>query len=250
MEFQTILASVEDRIGTITLNRLESRNSISVQMRREISACLETWKTVPEIGAVIFTGAGTTFSAGFDLKEFGNPALFDELYFTSSQYHRDVWHFPKPTIAAVNGPAMAGGFDLATICDIRICSATALFGHPEIKFGIPPLFTPLRWLIGDGLARDLCLTGRRIDAAEALRIGLVSEVTQGDLMERVTALARQILEAPLPALQFLKGYLKDNANRGFEESFCVEHDKAFQEWLLKKAVEAAKNSISKEGGRR
>jgi enoyl-CoA hydratase/carnithine racemase len=241
MEFQTIITSAKDRIGTIMLNRPESRNAISVQMRREISACLETWKGSTEIGVVIFTGAGTTFSAGFDLKEFGNPALFAELYFTSSQYHRDIWHFPKPTIAAVNGPAMAGGFDLAAICDIRICSAIALFGHPEIKFGIPPLFTPLRWLIGDGLARDLCLTGRRIDAAEAFRLGLVSEVTEeGDLVENAAGLARQILEAPLPALQYVKGYLKDNANRGFEESFCVEHDKAFQEFLLTKAAEAAR----------
>jgi len=240
MEFQTILISVKDRIGTITLNRPESRNAISVQMRREISACLEAWKGSTEIGVVILTGAGTTFSAGFDLKEFGNPALFDELYFTSSRYHRDIWHFPKPTIAAVNGPAMAGGFDLAAICDIRICSASALFGHPEIKFGIPPLFTPLRWLIGDGLARDLCLTGRRIDAAGALRLGLVSEITQGDLMDRAAALAREILEAPLAALQFVKGYLKDNVTRDFEESFCVEHDKAFQEFLLKKAAEAAR----------
>jgi enoyl-CoA hydratase len=71
---------------------------------------------------------------------------------------------------------MAGGFDLTTICDIRICSASAIFGPPEIKFGIPPLFTPLRWLVGDGHARDLCLRGRRIDAAEAYRIGLVSEI--------------------------------------------------------------------------
>jgi enoyl-CoA hydratase/carnithine racemase len=241
MEFQTIRTLVGDGIGIITLNRPESRNAISIQMRRDISACLENWKDAADIGAVIFTGAGNTFSAGFDLKEFGRPDQFDALYFTSSRYHRDIWHFPKPVIAAVNGPAMAGGFDLATICDLRICSTAAAFGHPEIKFGIPPLFTPLRWLIGDGLARDLCLTGRRIDAEEAFRIGLVSEIVKnGNLTERAVQLAREILQAPLPALQFVKGYLKDNADRGFEESFCVEHDKAFQEFLLKKAAEAAK----------
>jgi enoyl-CoA hydratase/carnithine racemase len=241
MEYQTIVTSVEDRIGTVTLNRPDHRNAISIQMRRDISACLGEWRDSEKVNAVIFTGAGSTFSAGFDLKEFGRPELFDDLYFTSSVYHREIWHFPKPVIAAVNGPAMAGGFDLAAICDIRICSPSAVFGHPEIKFGAPPLFTPLRWIIGDGMARDLCLTGRRINAAEAHRIGLVSEVVSDErLLEKAFRLAREILEAPFPALQFVKGYLKDNANRGFEESFCVEHDKAFQEFLLKKAVEGLK----------
>lgn len=241
MDFQAIQTSVRERAGIITLNRPENRNAISIRMRREISACLEAWRETADVGAVIFTGTGTTFSAGFDLKEFGRPDQFDDLYFTSSRYHRDIWHYPKPVIAAVNGAAMAGGFDLAAICDLRICSGSASFGHPEIKFGIPPLFTPLRWLIGDGLARDLCLTGRRIDAGEAFRIGLVSEVVkEGDLLERAVALAGEILQAPLEALQYVKGYLKDNADRGFEESFCVEHDKAFQEFLLAKAAEAAR----------
>ncbi len=241
MEFQTIRTSVDDRIGTITLNRPESRNAISVRMRREISECLNAWRTLESVCAVIFTGAGSTFSAGFDLKEFGKRELFDELYFTSSLYHREIWHFPKPVIAAINGAAMAGGLDLATLCDIRICSDSAVFGHPEIKFGAPPLFTPLRWIIGDGMARDLCLTGRRVSAEDARRIGLVSEVVKGEaLLERAVRLAREILEAPFPALQLVKGYLKDNASRGFEESFCIEHDKAFQEFLLKKAVEEFK----------
>jgi len=242
MEFQTI--QVEERtggIGVVTLNRPKKRNALSVQLRREISTCLNNWKASPTVGVVIFTGAGSTFSAGFDLDEFRQPELFDKLFDSSSKYHRDVWYFPKPTIAAVNGPAMAGGFDLATICDIRICSESAVFGHPEIKFGVPPLFTPLRWLVGDGLARDLCLTGRTIDAKEAHRIGLVSEIVDsGGLLERAVQLGMKIMEAPLEALQFTKEYLVGNAGRGFEESFCVEHDKAFQEFLLKKASEEFK----------
>jgi 1,4-dihydroxy-2-naphthoyl-CoA synthase len=137
MEFQTIHMLVRDGIGIITLNRLDNRNAISIQMRRDISACLGEWGDSEKVNTVIFTGSGGTFSAGFDLKEFGKPSLFDELYLTSSRYHRDVWHFPRPTIAAVNGPAMAGGFDPAAICDIRICSPSAVFGHPEIKFGAP-----------------------------------------------------------------------------------------------------------------
>ena len=242
MEFQAI--QVEERaggIGIITLNRPEKRNALSVQLRREISTCLNNWRNSPVVGVVIFTGAGSAFSAGFDLDEFRQPELFGELFDSSSRYHREVWTFPKPTIAAVNGAAMAGGFDLATICDIRVCSESAAFGHPEIKFGVPPLFTPLRWLVGDGLARDLCLTGRKIDAKEAHHIGLVSEIVVGDrLLERALQIAAGIMEAPSEALQFTKEYLVSNAGRGFEESFCVEHDKAFQEFLLKRASEEFK----------
>jgi enoyl-CoA hydratase/carnithine racemase len=251
MKFRTIDAvENQGRIGVITLNRPERRNAISIEMRREISACLRVWKESETIGTVIFTGNGEAFSAGFDLGEFKQPPLYHEIYQTSAQYHRDIWYFPKPTIAAVNGPALAGGFDFAKICDLRICSKTAIFGHPEIKFGIPPLLTPLRWIIGEGLARDLCFTGRRIDASEAHRIGLVSEVVDSDkLLERAFQIAATILEAPMSALRFMKTYMLDHGNRSFEEAFCVEHDKAFQEFLLIKASESLQEKWRNSNGK-
>jgi enoyl-CoA hydratase len=93
--------------------------------------------------------------------------------------------------------------------------------------------------VGEGLARDLCMTGRRFDATEAYRAGLVSEVVDGDkLMENACRLALTILEAPMHALRFIKTYMLDHANRGFEESFCVEHDRAFQEFLQMKKAES------------
>lgn len=202
-------------------------------MRQEISACLENWRGLASIGVVIFTGAGATFTAGFDLDEFRQPERFAELVESSSRYHRDLWYFPKPVIAAINGPAVGGGFDLATFCDIRLCSEAASFGHPEIKFGAPPLFTPLRWIIGEGLARDLCLTGRRINAQEAHRIGLVSEVVEPErLLERALQLAATILEAPSATLLFTKRFFTESGGRGFEESFLIEHDRAFHEIIL------------------
>lgn len=234
MEFSTVhTAKRPGRIGVITLNRPEKRNAISILMRQEISACLADWADDTEVGIVVFTGAGAAFSSGFDLEEFGRPELFADILATSSRYHLDVWHFPKPTLAAVNGPAMGGGFDLATLCDIRLCAASTTFGHPEVKFGAPPLSTPLRWIIGEGLARDLCLTGRRIDAREALRIGLVSAVEDdAELHGRSLQLAASILEAPEQALAFAKRSFVDNAGQGFEESFRAEHDRAFREILL------------------
>jgi len=234
MELQAIhSAKREGGIGVITLNRPEKRNALSIAMRREISHCLSLWEDDPEISVVIFTGAGASFSAGFDLDEFRRPELFDEILDSSSRYHLDVWSFPKPTIASVNGPAMGGGFDLATLCDIRLCAESAQFGHPEVKFGAPPLFTPLRWIVGEGIARDLCLTGRRIDAQEAHRFGLVSKVeSDGLLQERTLQLGAAILEAPAGTLRFAKRFFTGNAGSGFEESFRVEHDQAFQEVLF------------------
>ena len=236
MKYQTIQCTeTQEKIGIITLNRPEKRNALSIEMRREISECLKTWEGSDEISVVIFVGAGKTFSAGFDLQEFGQPEKLDEIFESSAQYHRDVWSFPKPTIAAVNGTSLGGGFDLATLCDMRICSESAVFGHPEVKFGAPPLFTPLRWIVGHGLARDLCLTGRRIDAAEAHRIGLVSEVVDDQsVLERAMGIGNTILEAPAEALRYTKGYLIGNCGHGFEESFRIEHDKAFKELLLRK----------------
>lgn len=236
MEFQAIVSLERpDGIGIITLNRPGKRNAISIRMRQEISSCLDRWKDTPTVGVVIFTGQGDAFSAGFDLDEFSRPERFDILLESSSRYHRDVWNFPKPTIAAVNGLALGGGFDLTTLCDIRIGSESCAFAHPEIKFGAPPIFTPLRWIVGDGWARDLCLTGRRIPASEAHRIGLVSEVVEKSrLMERAIGIGAEILAAPPETLAFTKACLAGNSGKGFEESFRIEHDEAFRKILLKR----------------
>ncbi len=202
---------------------------------------MNTWADSSRARVVIITGAGSSFSAGFDLDEFNLPEQFDELFESSARYHRDLWNFPWPIVAAINGPAMGGGFDLTTLADIRICSENASFGHPEIKFGAPPLFTPLRWIIGDGVARDLCLRGRRINASEAYRIGLVSEVVEGEgLIDRAIEIGKEITEAPGDTIRFTKGYLTGNAGRGFEESFSIEHDRAFREIILKRAGEGIK----------
>jgi len=98
--------------------------------------------------------------------------------------------------------------DLAALCDVRVAADTAAFAHPEIKFGAPTLYGPLAEIIGGGLARDLCLTGRRIDAQEALRIGLVSAVVPaGSVLDEAVAVARSIAEAPLPTLRRVKAMI-------------------------------------------
>jgi enoyl-CoA hydratase len=115
---------------------------------------------------------------------------------------------------------------------MRIAASTAVFGHPEIKFGAPPLYTPLQWIVGMGIARDLCLTGRRIDAEEAHRIGLVSRVVELEqLLSEARATARTIIEGPQIALEGAKRYLVKSSGASFEEAFAMEHDWVFEEYL-------------------
>ena len=222
----------DDGIATLTLDRAEKRNALSLGVREGIDSTLSAWADDPAVRVAILTAAGPVFSAGFDLDEFADPELARRIRHNSARYHRTVWWFPKPIVAAVNGPALGGGFDLAVLCDVRVASSAAAFGHPEIKFGAPPLFTPLRWIVGDGVARDLCLTGRRIDADEALRIGLVSRVVEPDsLAEEAATVARQIAEAPAQTLEATKRYLAGNPGLGFEDSFKIEHDDVFDRLL-------------------
>jgi enoyl-CoA hydratase/carnithine racemase len=220
-----------DGVAVLRLDNEQRRNALSIAMRDAISDTLDEWATDDRVRVVVLTGTGTAFCAGFDLKEFAQPDLARTIRDSSHRYHLAVWEFPKPTIAAVNGAAFGGGFDLCLLCDMRIAAPSAVFAHPEIKFGAPPLFTPLQWIVGAGIARDLCLTGRRIDAAEAHRLGLVSTVT-GDVLDEAKATARVMAEAPQAALEATKRYLTSSAGVTFREAFEVEHDRVFDEFLL------------------
>src|SRR4051812_36537580 len=118
----------EDGIATLTLNRPDKRNALSIELRDILAQTLRDWRDNESVRVVVLTGAAPAFSAGFDLGEFGEPALARTIRHSSSRYHRTVWSFPKPTVAAVNGPALGGGFDLATLCDLRIAVPAASFG--------------------------------------------------------------------------------------------------------------------------
>ena len=220
-----------DGVAVLRLDNERRRNALSIAMRDAISDTLDQWAADDRVRVVVITGTAGTFCAGFDLTEFAQPDLARTIRDSSRRYHLAVWGFAKPMIAAVNGAALGGGFDLALLCDIRIATPDAVFAHPEIKFGAPPLFTPLQWIVGAGIARDLCLTGRRIDAAEALRLGLVSAIADS-VLDDAKATARLIAEAPQAALEATKRYLTSSAGVTFDEAFAIEHDHIFDEFLL------------------
>jgi enoyl-CoA hydratase len=186
-------------IATITLARPEKKNALSIALRDEVSDALAALARDTAIKAIVITGAGDFFSAGFDLKEFrdlGDPEHARRLWDSSDRFHHALLACPLPTIAAVNGPALAGGFDLAILCDIRIATTTASFAHPEVAFG-DVVYGPLHELVGGAVARELALTGRSIGAAEALSLHLVSAVVPPqDLHAEVERWTAQVLQAP------------------------------------------------------
>jgi enoyl-CoA hydratase/carnithine racemase len=208
--YELLILDREEGIGRITLNRPEKRNALSAGLRYEIDRALGELEDDEGISVAVITGAGPAFCAGFDTTEFGitDPEFQKRAEESAARYHYHLQHFKKPIVAAVNGPALGGGLDLAVLCDLRIAAENAVFGHPEIKFGAPALYGPLAELIGGGLARDLCLTGRRIDAQEAHRIGLVSRVVPPErLTEEAMITARLIAEAPAATLNGIKALI-------------------------------------------
>jgi len=188
----------DDGVAVITLNRPEKKNALSIALREEVVALLGRMAGDEALKALIITGSGGSFSAGFDLREFAvtGPGHTERLWQSSDLFHHAVHRFPVPVIAAVDGIAYGGGFDLAVLCDLRIATHRATFAHPETAFG-PVVYGPLHDLVGGAIARELVLTGREIDAGEALRLHIVSELTDPpDLAERTRNLARQISRAP------------------------------------------------------
>lgn len=162
-----------DGVACLTLDRPAQRNALSAALRSAIVDALTALAADDAIGAVVLTGAGDAFCAGFDLKELqaGHAA---DVFAEARSYHRCVFTFAKPLIAAVNGAALAGGMDLAMMCDLRIGGPAAEFGQPQVKAGVPAAFALMRAVLGEAVAREVCLTGARYDASRAEALGMLS----------------------------------------------------------------------------
>jgi methylglutaconyl-CoA hydratase len=200
MGYHTLTFQTDGDVATIALTRPEKRNAISVQMIADLMAALEQADT-GTARVVILTGSGKAFCAGMDLEELqavarhGLPKHLEDARRVSKMLFR-LYSFPKPIIAAVNGAAIAGGCGLATLADITLAVPEAKFGYTEVRIGFLPAMVCvfLKRQIGEKRARDLLLTGRIIEAAEALQLGLVNEVVAGEqLMDRAHEIASRIL---------------------------------------------------------
>ena len=205
-DHEVLVSPVAGGVATVTLNRPEKRNALSIAVRDLVADALDGLAANEEVRCVVLTGAGDVFCAGFDLAEFRveDPGFQETLWASSDRFHRTVLCFPLPLVASINGPALAGGFDLAVMCDLRIASSTTRFAHPEQAWS-QVVYGPLEALVGGGAARDLCFTGRAVDAAEALRLGLVSTVVEpGELEAETARFTASIAGAPRAALMSTK----------------------------------------------
>jgi methylglutaconyl-CoA hydratase len=204
LSFATILVADEGGLRTITLNRPERRNAMTPEMQLELLAALGE-AAVSSCRVVVLQGAGQAFCSGLDLsalQAMSNQTPADHRADAEriTRLFRTLYELPKPTIAAVHGPAIAGGTGLATICDFTLAVPTSKFGYTEARIGFVPALVSafLALQIGDKRARDLLLTARLFDAEEAYRLGLINEVVPPDsLAEHVRALA-QMLAANSP----------------------------------------------------
>jgi len=220
MAYTTIQLASDSSVTTVTLNRPDKRNAISYELIEDFMAALdEVAKSSTQV--LILTGAGKSFCSGMDLENLKalsgrSPEQSFKDSETMARLFRSLYDFPKPTIAAVNGPAIAGGCGLATLCDFTLAAPEAKFGYTEVRIGFVPAIvsTFLLRQIGEKHARDLLLTGRIIDAAEAHRMGLVNEVVSAEkLMPRAKELAAQLMENSPASLTSTKRLLSDHARR-------------------------------------
>jgi len=216
MEFQDIIYTKESRIATITLNRPKALNAMTPRMHQEWITALEDAKRDEEIRVVVVTGAGRAFCAGRDMRHEMAAESAALSPFEMSRHLRENIHglaltladLDKPYIGSINGPAVGGGMDFASMCDIRIASEKAKFSMAYVRLGMPPAgggcyFLPR--IVGIAKACELIWTGKMIDAEEALRIGYVSKVVPHDELEAATKeLATQLAKGPSVAIRLAK----------------------------------------------
>jgi methylglutaconyl-CoA hydratase len=220
MPYNTITLEQSENIALLTLNRPEKRNAVSFELVTDFMSALAEVEA-SDAHVLIITGAGKAFCAGLDLEDLKRLTgktheqnIADSR--TMAHLFRRIYDFPKPTIAAVNGHAIAGGTGIATMCDFTLAVAEAKFGYTEVRIGFVPAIVSsyLVFQVGHKIARDLLLTARLFDAAEAHRYGLVNQiVAPEELMTRARSLASLLLENSPSSVQATKrlinGFIKD-----------------------------------------
>jgi methylglutaconyl-CoA hydratase len=225
--YKYILAETANGVRTLTLNRPEKRNALSPELIDELLNALHDAADC-HCGVVILTGEGPAFCSGLDLEHLATISAK-----TPEENRRDsenvarvlrtLYDFPKPVIAAVNGPAIAGGMGLATIPDFTLSVPEAKFGYTEVRIGFVPAIVASFLLrqIGEKHTRDLLLTGRLIKAQEAQHLGLVTQiVTEDQLMPTARALAQSLLQNSPQAMQSVKQLLAKHASRRLDEEIA------------------------------
>ena len=255
----SVLYEVKDNIAIITIDRPEALNALNAGVLKELEQAVTKAENDQGVFVLIITGAGRAFVAGADIAEMKDNTPDEAIGF--ARYGCDVFAkiemLTKPVIAAVNGFALGGGCELAMACDIRLASNKAKFGQPEVGLGITPGFggtQRLPRIVGASKAKELIFTAQTIDAAEALRIGLVSQVTEAEqLMDTAMEMAGKIAKNAQVAVRNSKAAINRGAQcdintaiaheiHAFALCFATEDQKdAMAAFLNKSKLEAFKN---------
>ena len=202
----------------LTLNRPDKMNALNAELLAALESALDQIAADDEVKVVVLTGAGSAFSAGFDISEevasgVASAEHWHDLLTTDVSLGMELWSLPRPTIAAVRGWCLAGACELAMACDLVVAADDAQFGEPEIRYGSGPVTLLMPFVLGQKKTNELLFTGDWVDAREAERLGLVNRVAPADGLEAaVDALVAKIAPTPLPVLRLTKLAL----NRAYE----------------------------------
>ncbi len=227
--FETIILQKDAGLAWVTLNRPDVLNAINLRMRDELWEAAHAALYDPEVGVVVFRGAGErAFSAGADISEFGTAPSYVEA--RRARQQRDLWalldDFPKPLVAAIHGFALGAGIELPLFCDLRIASEDARLGLPEVNLGYIPSAGGTQTMprtVPRGVALDMILTGEPLTAQQALRWGLVHRVVpRAELYAEAERLARLLLERPPAVLSLAKRALRRGPDLPLEEALRMD----------------------------
>ena len=248
-DWKNVLVEIEDGIGWVTLNRPEKRNAMSPALNDDMVDVLNAIEVEDSIGVVVLTGAGNSFTAGMDLREYFR-ALDHLTYHQQNQGRRSAWNwqwrmlmmYAKPTIAMVNGWCFGGGFTPLVACDLAIAADEAQFGLSEINWGIIPGGNVTRSVVATMNQRDAMyyvMTGKTFDGKKAAQMGLVNEsVPLADLKEHTRTLAKELLSKNPTVLRAAKQAVRSTMGMSFELA---------DEYLMAKSHQS--RFLDKEGGR-
>lgn len=217
MSYETVTVDIKDSVAIVTLNRPAKMNALSDELLIDVQRAADEIEANTSIRAAIITGAGKAFCAGFDLSPRDPPFSSVQDWNAHVKLGNDtwlrIWNSRLPYIAAVNGHCLGGGCDLSMVCDFTLAAEHAEFGEPEIQFQSSPPFMIMPWVVPMKRAKELLLTGGRVDAHGAERMGLVNRVVPAaELMDEAMKLANQLVKIPPPAMELNKKGL----NRGYE----------------------------------
>lgn len=238
MSYKHLLLEVADKVATITINRPDKGNALAPDVLLEVTALFSELGAHKDVNVIVFTGGEKYFSAGFDLGEIRRLEKVSNEAYTElfHRAYRAILFCEQPVICAVGGAAIAGGFDLTMMCDIRYASTRAKFGQREIVLSLTPIMDPLWRIIGLGRAKEVALTGRIYDANEAERMGYVSKVfAEGELLSSVAAIAKEMAAYDRGCLAETKRLSNQVLNQDLDSAMRV------QEWLFRTYIGSEDN---------